>query len=67
MSKFGEYEGYTGEECESCGRVRVEHYSEGFDICEKCRWCKQLQSFVTNEELYDEEEYGSWFTEGAEE
>lgn len=65
MSKFGDCEGYISEKCEYCGRVRVEHYSNGVDICEKCRWCKQLQNFVTDDELYDEEEYGSWFEEGA--
>ena len=57
MSKFGECEGYTGDECENCGRVRVEHYSEGVDICEKCRWCKQLNKFVSDDEFYEEDEW----------
>ena len=56
MSKFGECEVYTGEECEWCGRVRVEHYSSGFDICEKCRWCKQLQYCIPDYEFYGDEE-----------
>ena len=63
MSKFGECEGYTGEECEKCGRVRVEHYSDGVDICEKCRWCPQLGRFVTDEEFYEDDfgEEEDWF------
>lgn len=67
MSKFGECEGYTGEECEQCGRIRVEHYSKGVSICEKCRWCKELGNFVTNDDLYDDEEYRAWWKEGTNE
>lgn len=62
MIRFGECEGYTGKECEYCGRVRVERYSNGAEICEKCRWCKQLGRFVSEDELYDDDdEYGDWF------
>ena len=61
MIKFGKCEGYTGEECENCGRVRVEHYSNGFDICDKCDWCKQLERCVFDDDFYEEEEYGGWW------
>ena len=50
-----ECEGYISEECENCGRIRVEHYSSGHDICEKCRWCKQLKRYVLDDELYPPE------------
>lgn len=55
MSKFGTDEGYIECECKECGRVRVVHYSGGVDICEKCRWCPQLGSFVTDEEFYEDD------------
>lgn len=47
--EMGECEGYTGEECPNCGRVRVEHWSGGKDICEKCHWCIQDNDYFTNE------------------
>lgn len=52
MSRFGEYQGYTGEACAKCGRVRVERYSNGFEVCEKCRWCPQLGYCVPDDEYY---------------
>ena len=30
--------GYDNKECNNCGRVRVEIYSDGTSICEKCNW-----------------------------
>ena len=30
--------GYDDQECNSCGRLRVEKYSDGARICEKCGW-----------------------------
>lgn len=30
--------GYVSKECNNCGRVRVEEYSDGSLICEKCYW-----------------------------
>lgn len=57
MNGYGECKGYTGEPCENCGRVRVEHYSKGFDVCEKCRWCKQLHRYVDDEEIFGKEEH----------
>lgn len=52
LGELGEYEGYIEEDCENCGRHRVEHFSGGFDICEKCNWCKQLKTYIleTDEE-----------------
>lgn len=29
---------YIGETCTNCGRVRVEKWSNGDRICEKCNW-----------------------------
>lgn len=55
MSKFGDYEGYTGKPCAECGRYRVEHFSKGFDICEKCRWCPQLDNYVLDDEFYEDD------------
>ena len=63
MLKVGECQGYIDEDCVNCGRHRVEHYSIGFDICEKCRWCKQLNRQILDEEFYDEEENYSWLSE----
>lgn len=63
MLKIGECQGYIDEDCSNCGRHRVEHYSKGFDICEKCRWCKQLDRHILDEEFYDEEENYSWLSE----
>lgn len=56
MNKFGSYEGYIGTPCPICDRIRVEHYSNGFDICEKCGWCPQLNNYVFDYEFYDEDE-----------
>ena len=29
---------YTGEDCENCGRSRVELLKNGKEVCEKCHW-----------------------------
>ena len=55
---FGEDEGYTGESCSKCCRYRVIHYSKGFDICEKCGWCNQLNRYVFADEYFT---YDDWF------
>ena len=39
MSELGELLGYTDYECPNCGRMRVESWSCGKHICEKCHWC----------------------------
>lgn len=58
MSRFGKCEGYTDKPCPECGRYRLEHYSNGFDICEKCEWCVQLGEYVDTWE--EEEGDGGW-------
>ena len=34
--KYGSFVKYTGEACKGCGRVRVELWTSGKRICEKC-------------------------------
>lgn len=41
----GECLGYDGTQCPKCKRVRVEKYSKGERICEKCNWNKTLQKY----------------------
>lgn len=36
---------YLETECPNCGRLRVEHWSNGKDICEKCLWCIQDEDY----------------------
>lgn len=43
--------GYTGESCPKCGRVRVEEYTDGTKVCEKCQW-----NLTINDYDYDYEE-----------
>lgn len=38
---------YTSDNCEKCNRVRVEEYTNGHLICEKCDWNH------TTKEYYD--------------
>lgn len=45
---IGELIGYTGEPCPNCGRLRVERYESGLEICEKCNWCEQTKSYWLN-------------------
>ena len=45
MRSIGEFVGYTGETCPNCGRLRVERYESGLEICEKCNWCEQTKSY----------------------
>lgn len=49
--KLGENLGYIDKECINCGRLRVEKYSSGNEICEKC-------GFEQNTKQYYENEYG---------
>lgn len=37
-NKMGKNCGYIDKYCPNCGRHRVEHWSCGKDICEKCHW-----------------------------
>ena len=53
MSKLGNLLGYTGEQCPNCGRFRVEKWSCGKRICEKCLWCIEDNCYILDED--DEE------------
>ena len=46
---MGENQGYISIDCPNCGRHRVEHWSCGKDICEKCLWCIQENDYFYNE------------------
>ena len=46
---MGENQGYISNPCPNCGRHRVEHWACGKDICEKCLWCIQDNSYFYNE------------------
>jgi len=37
--RLGKILGYTDKECPNCGRLRVEKFECGKEICEKCHWC----------------------------
>ena len=37
--------GYNGEKCICCGRVRVEIYTNGDKICEKCNMNQDTKEF----------------------
>ena len=50
MQDLGEYLGYDSEPCPNCGRVRVEKYSGGKRICEKCAWCIEDERYYIEEE-----------------
>lgn len=43
--------GYIDKECINCGRLRVEKYSSGNEVCEKC-------GFEQNTKQYYENKYG---------
>lgn len=51
MQDLGKCLGYVEEPCPNCGRVRVERYSGGKHICEKCNWC------IEDEEYFDWDRY----------
>ena len=41
-----EYLGYSDKECINCGRLRVEKYSDGTEICEKCNFDQNKKEYV---------------------
>lgn len=45
---MGECKGYIETPCPNCGRIRVEHWTCGKDICEKCHWCIQDKAYFFN-------------------
>ncbi len=40
---------YVGFHCPNCGRIRVEVWSNGWHICEKCNWCIETKDYVDME------------------
>ena len=55
---LGNYLGYANKDCPNCGRHRVESWSSGIEICEKCRWCIQDNDYYIDDE--DEPEEDLW-------
>lgn len=57
MSKTGEYIvylGYSETPCPECGRLRVEMWSDGFEVCEKCHWSNNKYRYIMPwEEMYE--------------
>ena len=52
MSKLGEWLGYINDPCPKCGRMRVESWSSGKLVCEKCHW-----SILDNEYHREDDSY----------
>ena len=48
-NSMGDYQVYAKEACPKCGKVRVERWGCGKDICEKCHWCIQDNDYFVNE------------------
>ena len=46
---LGDNLGYTGKRCINCGRARVEKYSSGNEICEKCGFEQKTKQYYENE------------------
>lgn len=55
MSNLGWLIGYTDDPCPNCGRYRVEKWSSGKRVCEKCKWC------IEDGEYFHEEDEGSYW------
>lgn len=51
---------YSGRACPECGRVRLESYENGKEICEKCGWCPQENRYVFEDEINppEDNDYG---------
>ena len=60
MSKLGELIDYTGDPCPNCGRYRMESWSCGKRICEKCHWCIEDQDYYYEELEEDENQYNTF-------
>ena len=57
---YGKCLGYSGEPCPKCGRVRLERYEDGHDVCEKCMWSPQENRYVTDEDIFGDEDRKEW-------
>ena len=44
--KWGKCLGYVNRPCPSCGRVRLEAYENGKEVCQKCGWCPQDGEYI---------------------
>lgn len=51
MKDRGKCIGYTGDECDECGRVRVEAWENGDKICEKCGWNQDEKYYETDYDI----------------
>lgn len=47
--KMGKNEGYIDKVCPKCGRWRVEKWSCGKEICEKCHWDLNENEYFSNQ------------------
>lgn len=41
----GQLIGYTDENCKNCGRLRVERWENGDEVCEKCGWDQNIEQY----------------------
>ena len=60
---FGKYLGYSSESCPNCGRLRLENYENGKQVCEKCGWCPQDQAYISPFDQYEDNTYGLYLKE----
>lgn len=58
VGKLGELIDYTGEACPNYGRVRVELWTCGKRICEKCHWCIEDEAYEYDDEDDDYSTFG---------
>lgn len=56
MIGFGKDLGYCNSPCPKCSRYRLIRYEIQRTVCEKCKWCAELERYVTDEEVFGEEE-----------
>lgn len=52
LSPFGRCLGYSSTPCPKCGRIRLENYESGKQVCEKCSWCPQDGKYVDRNDIY---------------
>ncbi|MFS8189500.1 hypothetical protein ACMG4J_22590 [Rossellomorea marisflavi] len=45
MKDRGKWVGYTDNECIECGRLRVELWENGDEICEKCNMSQETKEY----------------------